>query len=75
MLTNTKLVLAAALLFAGTSAVLANDIDQSASGAQVEREWQAYMNSLRAGHGNNAFGYVSPNQEETAGSHKQSRSR
>jgi hypothetical protein len=38
MFANTKMVLAAAMIFGATSAALANDIDQSASGAQVERE-------------------------------------
>ena len=38
MFANTKMVVAAAMIFGATSAALANDIDQSASGAQVERE-------------------------------------
>jgi hypothetical protein len=76
MLTNTKFILAAALLLATTGTVLANDIDQSASGAQVERDWQDYLNSIRAGRGTTAFGYhVAPSQNETTSSHKQNRSR
>jgi hypothetical protein len=38
MFTNTKIALAAAMIFGAASAALANDIDESASGAQVERE-------------------------------------
>jgi len=76
MFTKTKIALAAALLFAATSAVLANDIDESASAAQVERDWQDYLNSIRTGHPANAYGYfASPSQEDLSRSQRQSHSR
>jgi hypothetical protein len=43
MLTNTKIVLAAALLLSAGSAVLANDIETNPSTAQSAREWQEYL--------------------------------
>jgi hypothetical protein len=43
MLTNTKIVLAAALLLSAGSAVLANDIETNPSAAQSAREWQEYL--------------------------------
>jgi hypothetical protein len=64
MFANTKMVLAAAMFFGVTSAALANDIDQSASGAQVEREsrqsqlpwWWNGQN--RTGNPDSAYGYA-----------------
>jgi hypothetical protein len=64
MFTNTKIALAAAMIFGVTSAALANDIDQSASGAQVEREarqsqlpwwWNGQNHTGNAG---SAYGFV-----------------
>jgi hypothetical protein len=43
MLTNTKIVLAAALLLSAGSAVLANDIETNPSTSQSAREWQEYL--------------------------------
>jgi hypothetical protein len=81
MLTNSKIVLAAALLFAATSAATsparANDVDPSVSAAQVDRDWQDYLNQSRIERGGNTLYHAAPNyaagQDET--SHKQSRSR
>jgi hypothetical protein len=75
MLTNTKIILAAALLFTATSVVLANEIDESVSTAQAEREWQDYLNSTRTGSGGRgAFAYAL-SQQETSGPQKHYRSR
>ncbi|HLH96093.1 MAG TPA: hypothetical protein VKW08_13350 [Xanthobacteraceae bacterium] len=65
MFTKTKVALALAVFVCAAPAVHANDIDQSASAAQVEREWQQWLaslnqstkavNSARAG-----YAYVAP---------------
>ena len=49
MFTNTKITLALAVFVCAAPAAHANDIDQSASGAQVEREWKQWQESLNRG--------------------------
>jgi hypothetical protein len=64
MFANTKMVLAAAMIFGVTSAALANDIDESASGAQVERESRQsqlpwwWNGKNHAGNPDSAYGFA-----------------
>jgi hypothetical protein len=66
MITNTKMVLAAALLLGSASAVLANDIETSPSTAQSVREWNEYLGHSTRHMGGASYGYVSPSQQEDA---------
>jgi hypothetical protein len=68
MLTKTTIALAAALFVGGASAALANDIDQSASAAQVAREsqgsqlpwwWNGQKQTANPG---NAYGFAPTNK-------------
>jgi outer membrane biogenesis lipoprotein LolB len=64
MITNTKIVLAAALLLGSASAVLANDVEVNVSGAQAERDWQEWMGQSTKHIGTGSYGYFSPRQHE-----------
>jgi hypothetical protein len=64
MITNTKIVLAAALLLGSASAVLANDIETSPSTAQSVREWQEYVGQSGKHMGRASYGYASSSQQE-----------
>jgi hypothetical protein len=68
MLTKTTIALAALLMVGGASAALANDIDESASAAQVAREsrgnqlpwwWNGQKQINNAG---SSYGFVPQNQ-------------
>jgi hypothetical protein len=68
MLTNTKLVLAAAIILGAASAALANDIETNPSEAQSAREWRDFLaqgqnhNHMGGGTGDGYF--ASPTQQE-----------
>jgi hypothetical protein len=68
MLTKTTIALAAALMVGGASVALANDIDESASAAQVARESRAnqlpwwWNGQKQIGHAGSAYGFVPQNQ-------------
>lgn len=62
---NTKLAFALAIFACAAPAAYANDIDQSASGAQVEREWQQWHAGLNKSSGTSdsaraGYAYVAP---------------
>jgi hypothetical protein len=66
MFTKTNIAIAAAIMFGSVSAALANDIDQSPSTAQSEREWREYMGQ-RPGHLGNAgsaYGYFGSTEQD-----------
>jgi hypothetical protein len=68
MLTKTTIALAAALMVGGASVALANDIDESASAAQVARESRAnqlpwwWNGQKQIGNAGSAYGFVPQNQ-------------
>jgi hypothetical protein len=62
--TNTKIVVAAALLLGSASAVLANDIETSPSTAQSVREWNEYLGQSTRHMAGTSYGYASPSQQE-----------
>jgi hypothetical protein len=68
MLAKTTIALAAALMVGGASAALANDIDESASAAQVARESRAnqlpwwWNGQKQIGNAGSAYGFVPRNQ-------------
>jgi hypothetical protein len=68
MLTKTTIALAAALMVGGASAALANDIDESASAAQVARESRGnqlpwwWNGQKQIGNAGTAYGFVPQNQ-------------
>jgi opacity protein-like surface antigen len=64
MITNTKIVLAAALLLGSATAVLANDVEPNVSSAQAERDWQEWMGQSTKHIGTASYGYFSTNQHE-----------
>jgi hypothetical protein len=65
MITNTKIVLAAALLLGTGSAALANDIETNPSTAQSVREWQDYVGQNSRHMGGASYGYfAAPSQQE-----------
>jgi hypothetical protein len=67
MITNTKIVLAAALLLGTASAALANDIETNPSTAQSTREWQDYLGQSSKHMGSASYYYsASPSQREDA---------
>ena len=66
MFTNTKIALAAALLFGAASAALANDIETNPSEAQSAREWAEYLgqNQKHMANPRTSYGYASAIQQE-----------
>jgi hypothetical protein len=68
MLSKTTIALAAALMVGGASVALANDIDESASAAQVARESRAnqlpwwWNGQKQIGNAGSAYGFVPQNQ-------------
>ena len=64
MITNTKIVLVAALLLGSASAVLANDIETNPSTAQSVREWNEYVGQSTRQTGGASYGYASPGRQE-----------
>jgi hypothetical protein len=77
MITNTKIVLAAALLLGTGSAALANDIETNPSTAQSVREWQDYVGQNQKHMGGDSYGYfaVPSQREDSLQSGRRARSR
>jgi hypothetical protein len=65
MITNTKIVLAAALLLGSATAVLANEAESNVSSAQAERDWQEWMGQSTKHIGTASYGYFSPSQDQS----------
>jgi hypothetical protein len=67
MFTNTKIALAAALVFGAASAALANDIDVNPSSAQSAREWAEYLGQSQKHVANprTSYDYALPTQQES----------
>jgi hypothetical protein len=72
MFTKTNIAIAAAIMFGSVSAALANDIDQSPSTAQSEREWREYMGQRPAhtGDAGGAYGYFGSTENDFRSSKK-----
>ncbi len=78
MFTNTKIALAAALVFGAASAALANESESNPSTAQSVREWNEYLGQSQKHMGNagTSYGYFgSPAQQDDFQSGKRSRNR
>jgi hypothetical protein len=76
MFTNTKIALAAALVFGAASAALANEIETNPSEAQSAREWREFLGQKHMGNTGTSYGYfASPAQQDDSQSGKKSRNR
>jgi hypothetical protein len=77
MFTNTKIALAAVLVFGAASAALANESESNPSTAQSVREWNEYLGQSQKHMGNagTSYGYFGSQQDDLSQSGKKNRNR
>ena len=75
MNTRTKIVLAAALIFAGVGTALANEVENNASVSQIDREWAENHGRSYQDNGATAYGFARLPNQESSGKHMKARDR